>query len=144
MKEATVGSVDEADARQRQASRESSPGPKPRACRPRQTARSRRTCRRLCLVLRASTGGICCAEDHRTRSLTDASRQERPPDASLEQFLGPMLGVGAISFLGAMIVAADRLGLWSWVVHALLVLAVATLSPAFQPVGMAVHAGLAS
>ncbi len=61
MKEAKVGSFDEAYARQRQASRDSLPGAEPQACRLRQTARSRRTCRRLCLVLRASTGGIYCA-----------------------------------------------------------------------------------
>ena len=60
------------------------------------------------------------------------------------QFLGPMLGVGAVLLLGATIVAADRLGPWIWAVPTLLVLAVAALSAAFEPVRKAVHAGLAS
>ena len=60
------------------------------------------------------------------------------------QFLGPMLGVGAILLLGATIVAADRLGSWIWAVPMILVLAVAALGAAFESVRRAVHAGLAS
>ncbi len=59
-------------------------------------------------------------------------------------FLGPMLGVGAVLLLGATIFAADRLGPWIWVVPTLLVLAIAVLGAAFEPVRRALQAGIAS
>ena len=94
---------------------------------------------------RASSSGI--SRRHRPEFLIAIAKPNYSGRSSRlrgqsKQFLGPVLGVGAILLLGATIFSADRLGAWVWAVVAISIVSIAGLSAGLEPVRRAARAGL--